>query len=324
MTAAVLIAALLATGPPGEPVAPVLRIHLPRVVAVQTGPLRLGAVAVIVGDDQALVEKARAVAMGRSPWPRERIVLNRPTILGRLAASGIRAGDVKLTGAAEVAVVGKQTIVAPEQIHLCAEAHLRAHPPAPAGSAWKLVRPAKELVLDASGPVELHARPGEGAPDHHVKVRVAARIGQKEMGATEVLFRLAYPTRRAVVTRPIEPGEMVTQQNARVETVLAAAPPEPSWTAPFGRVAVMPLREGTVIRPALVRSPTAPLLVRRGQSVVMRIEGPGFSITGLGQALQDGRAGDHVKVRNLDSKRVIVARVAFDGTVEPVFEEKKP
>jgi flagella basal body P-ring formation protein FlgA len=67
----------------------------------------------------------------------------------------------------------------------------------------------------------------------------------------------------------------------------------------------------------------AGVAVRRGETVVMRLRGPGFLLTGLGQALEDGRPGGFIKVRNVDSSRVITAKVAADGSVEPVFDGVK-
>jgi len=62
-----------------------------------------------------------------------------------------------------------------------------------------------------------------------------------------------------------------------------------------------------------------PVIVKRNRTVVIRIERPGLLITAIGKAMQDGRAGDYIKVQNVDSQRIIFARVNADGTVEPVF-----
>jgi flagella basal body P-ring formation protein FlgA len=35
--------------------------------------------------------------------------------------------------------------------------------------------------------------------------------------------------------------------------------------------------------------------------------------------MQDGRAGDYIKIRNVDSQRIIIASVNENGTVEPVY-----
>ena len=72
----------------------------------------------------------------------------------------------------------------------------------------------------------------------------------------------------------------------------------------------------------MVRPAKGEVLVRRNKSVVMRIAGNCFQVTALGQALEDGREGDLIRVRNADSKRVVVAKVTDDGTVQPVFGER--
>ena len=52
----------------------------------------------------------------------------------------------------------------------------------------------------------------------------------------------------------------------------------------------------------------------------MSVRGLGFRISGKGLALQDGRPGDCVRVRNIRSQRIVVANVRRDGTVEPLME----
>jgi flagella basal body P-ring formation protein FlgA len=61
------------------------------------------------------------------------------------------------------------------------------------------------------------------------------------------------------------------------------------------------------------------VIVKRNQNVVIRMERPGLSVTAVGKAMQKGSVGEYIKVRNVDSQRLILARVNEDGTVEPVF-----
>jgi flagella basal body P-ring formation protein FlgA len=63
----------------------------------------------------------------------------------------------------------------------------------------------------------------------------------------------------------------------------------------------------------------SPIIVKRNQNVVIRIEKPGFLITAAGKSIQDGRAGEYIKVRNMDSQRIILVRISEDGSVEPVL-----
>jgi flagella basal body P-ring formation protein FlgA len=39
----------------------------------------------------------------------------------------------------------------------------------------------------------------------------------------------------------------------------------------------------------------------------------------MGQTVEEGSTGEYVRVRNVDSQRIILARVNEDGTVEPVL-----
>ena len=61
------------------------------------------------------------------------------------------------------------------------------------------------------------------------------------------------------------------------------------------------------------------VVVKRNQNVIIQVERPGLVVTAIGKAMQQARAGEYIKVRNLDSQRIILARVNEDGTVEPVF-----
>jgi flagella basal body P-ring formation protein FlgA len=61
------------------------------------------------------------------------------------------------------------------------------------------------------------------------------------------------------------------------------------------------------------------VIVKRNQTVVIRIEIPGLLITAMGKAMRDGRSGEYIKVQNVDSRRIIYARVNEDGTVQPLF-----
>jgi len=61
------------------------------------------------------------------------------------------------------------------------------------------------------------------------------------------------------------------------------------------------------------------ILVKRNQNVVIRIDAGGLTITAMGRMIDEGGVGDIVRVRNVDSQRVITAKVNEDGTLGPVL-----
>lgn len=62
-----------------------------------------------------------------------------------------------------------------------------------------------------------------------------------------------------------------------------------------------------------------PLLIRRGETVVMTAESGPLSVKITGEALADGHLGQQISVRNSQSKRVVDAKVSAYGQVTIVM-----
>jgi hypothetical protein len=75
----------------------VLEVYLPRDIKVDTVTPTLGQVTILSGSEN-MIAAAQSIAMGRVALADQRLVIDRPTILSRLASSGIKAWDVKFTG----------------------------------------------------------------------------------------------------------------------------------------------------------------------------------------------------------------------------------
>ena len=315
---------LAAAAPAGAAAEPALQVHLPRAVQVEGEALTLGAISVVRSGNAALAGSASAVPLGRAPLPKEEIVLDRPTILGRLGASGIAASDVLVSGADKVVVRRKEATWPAADLVKEAEACLAKNRPSPEGSAWRVIRPPQPVVGPSGREMRLEARLVPQDVTGEAKVEVAVMVDGRREAVQTVLFRLSYVQREAVAARDIPAGAVMTGENVTIRTVPSDSPPPVDWAPPLGQVATQTIRQGAVIRPSQARAPGAAVAVRRGEAVILRIRGAGFLLTGLGQALEDGRPGSLIKVRNTDSSRVVMAKVAADGTVEPVFDGAKP
>ena len=138
-------------------------------------------------------------------------------------------------------------------------------------------------------------------------------------GARKIVFRPKYNVHRIVAVTEIKSGEILTTGNIRIENSISDEPQASDWMPPYGFVAARDIAEGITIVPDMVKAPKAQVLIERNQTVVIRIDKPGLAVTAMGKAMQRGKLDDYIKVRNIDSQRVIVARVNEDGTVEPVY-----
>ena len=299
-----------------------LRIHLPRIVQVEGDSLTVGSIGVLACKDSELADNAGAVAMGRAPWSREEMVIDQRTILSRLAASGIDRRQVKLSGARQVKVRRKEQFIGADRIIQAAAAFLEKRQEQSGESSWRLVGRPKELVAKGSKDFKLKAQLGRKISENRLSVEVSAIADGAKLGSGEVIFQKVYQLRQVVVVKKIQAGEAITPENAKIRTLSSTNKPA-EWVSPYGQAARRLLRPGTVIGPGLLTDKQGQIIVRRGQTVVMRIKGLGFTLSTIGQVLKDGRAGDFIKVRNVDTKRIVSAKVRFDGTVTPIVEEMK-
>lgn len=81
------------------------------------------------------------------------------------------------------------------------------------------------------------------------------------------------------------------------------------------------VRELQAIAPAHLDQP---VLIERGQQISMIAEQDGVQAKMMGEALKKGRKGDIIKVRNLQSQRVVSARVDDRGVVRMLVAPGNP
>ena len=120
----------------------------------------------------------------------------------------------------------------------------------------------------------------------------------------------------AVTAVPVAAGQALTAQDVTLErrdvtTVLDAIG---SAEAATGQATRRSLRAGEVLRQAQL---SAPLLVKRGEAVIMLARFEALEISTAGEALDPGALNALVRVRNLANGRVVRMRVIAPGTVEP-------
>ncbi len=87
-----------------------------------------------------------------------------------------------------------------------------------------------------------------------------------------------------------------------------------------GETAKLPLvkRKALAIKKILSEMP---VMIKRRQQVILKIETSGLSVSNFGKALSEGREGESIRVEvgNSRNRRVVIGMIKKDGTVEPVY-----
>jgi flagellar basal body P-ring formation protein FlgA len=81
----------------------------------------------------------------------------------------------------------------------------------------------------------------------------------------------------------------------------------------LGKVAKRALTTSTPLTPDMLNEP---LLVRRGQQVIILAEGPGIQVRMAGTALMDGTEGQIIRAQNKLSKRTVEGQVIQPGIIK--------
>ncbi|TCP03523.1 flagella basal body P-ring formation protein FlgA [Rubrivivax gelatinosus] len=217
-------------------------------------------------------------------------------------------------------------------IGCCALGALAAEPPK---DEARVAEAARELLLQQA------EREGWREPQVSLDVRAAgsgaaARCAQPEVRAAETTnptrmrfeLRCADGSTRAFMVRArlsaevpvaaaaLPAGRVLAEDDVVLQRHAVAGSPPPLAAAEdaVGRVARRSIGAGQMLTARLLDEP---LLVRRGEAVQIRARRDAVEVVVPGQALEAGRRGQTIRVRNTGNGTVIRARVVEAGQVEP-------
>ncbi len=296
-----------------------LQIYLPREITIKDKHLSLGQVGIIRGQE-SLVAKASKIALGQISAPGQKIVIDRKTLLSRLACNGIPVWKVTLTGAETITIQQQERTIRSDEFIKLASSYLEKNPPGISVCGFNPIRIPQDFIITGTGKdISFSPRLVSSGAGNQAKVEIAIHSGGKIIGTSEIIFKLKYNCRQAVTKIDIPTGTVISPDNVKIEKITSNYPESVDWKPPYGLISKRQIPTKTVLHPNMLSPVKSPIITKRNQKVVIRIDMPGFLITAFGKAMQDGRAGDYIKVRNVDSQRIILAMINEDGSVKPAF-----
>lgn len=118
-----------------------------------------------------------------------------------------------------------------------------------------------------------------------------------------------------VAVQPVPRGTVLTAADIRLEprdTSSLSAGYFQDSSQVIGKSVTNALAAGTVLTPQIVK---APLVVHRGERVILLAQTAGIQVRMAGKAMADGTLGQRIQVRSLPSKRIVEGVVRRDGVV---------
>jgi flagella basal body P-ring formation protein FlgA len=303
---------------PGVAAAPIV-VSLRPDSTVRGPEIRLGEIADVQGGDAAAIERLRAVQVAKAPLPGLTRSLDASYLKARLRMAQVDMAGLVLDFPPTVSVttVGQQ-ISAADLISAVREHILAARPE----DALRLsVQPSATPppLLVPAGRLELRVRSKAAAElMGTVSATVEAWVDGVMARTVSVPVRVGLVAEVLVAARPIARAQTIGLDDVRIERRELAAGQESLREpgAALGRRAVRNIALGEPVLASLVNDPP---LVRRGDIVQLRAEGRGVRAVTQGEAKEDGKAGEVIRVRSLTSNREVYGQVDAERSVRVQF-----
>jgi flagella basal body P-ring formation protein FlgA len=298
-------------------------VTLPENASVVGPRITLGEVARLKGRDNALVVRLERLEIANAAPAGHVLKLTAASVRIALRKSGIRQGDVEVTGATETAVSTQSQEFDPSTLEgtvrdlvTAATGESRGDVEVQLPSPQKVRVPAGTLTTRVKPPVSGRY---EGSQLYTIEIIVDGRLVKRQPLRAQVSIR-----RNAVVTlERIERGAKLEERNVALQRVPAAQAGGDALTdlsVATGRTAGRMLEPGRVVRLADLSDPP---LVRRSANVTAVVRKNNIEVAVDAKALEDGKAGQVIKIQNASSGKIFRARVLDEKNVEVVEPPKR-
>jgi len=296
----------------------VIRVH--DRVEIGGDEVLLGEIAVIEGSDPRWIQQLKDIVIGRAPLPGKARQYDQRYLEMRLKQQHVDLSAVNLEVPQIVEVVRSTVEIEEAELKkIISDFIFRNISRDDKAVRIKEIRVPRSVILPkgrvAYKVATPHSRELMGKCSIAVDFSVNGQ-SQKKVWATATIEILG----PVVVTRkPLGRHKPITEDDIELQTMDLSDLPGAVITDPeavLGKRTRRAVGAQTPLRADLIELPP---LVKRGDLVVIIAESNGLKITTLGQVKKRGRLGERIPVVNMDSKKILYARVIDSNTVKVDF-----
>ncbi|MDD2943299.1 MAG: flagellar basal body P-ring formation chaperone FlgA [bacterium] len=288
---------------------------IPSTVKVSAEQIILGDVAQITlrgAEGEAVAEKLKAVSLGASPAPGQKVYLPAQAVLKKIENSGVATDSIGYSIPQSITVIADRIEITKEQVSEVVRQWLY--------SKYQDNRAVRSFRIDGNGiyasrGYQLKVDFSEHGPAGRLKgqlsvIEPSGNIQTRELTITIDDWQLV-----PVAKHNIERGQSVSADDLellRFNLREHAPSVLTSETEIIGQTTITNLRAG---QPILAKNVAAPLAVAKGKKVILVYENGFLRATAAGIAQEDGRFGDRISVQNSSSRKVLAGVVSAQGQV---------
>ncbi|HHV62005.1 MAG TPA: flagellar basal body P-ring formation protein FlgA [Firmicutes bacterium] len=300
-----------------EGVAPIV-VTVKEEAQVAGAKILLGDIATISGAPAPVEDEIKRIEIGPAPIVGYKRTVSLASVKIHMRQAGVDLSRVTFEGAGSTSVTARAMAITGEELVRVAVEYILSTMPWKRNEVSIECERTPDNLLTPLGEVRLEA---ERLPITQylgtTTVRVNVILDGKVYKSVPVVLRLNVVKEVVVATRTIIKGQVVTADAVTRELrQLSALEMDPATdpAAVVGKVAARTIREGTLITAGAVEEPP---LIKRGDIIQIVVRLGGVTVTTAGEALEDGKLKDLIRVKNLESGRQVEA-VVVDAKIAEV------
>lgn len=292
-------------------------------VTLEEKTITLADISTVTGDNEELVNEIKNMEIGRTPWPKNIRRIDTDFLKMRLKSLDIDFSNVVFKGPKIITVSVESSKITGAEISRKARDHLLSVLPLNnmettvelqrvPRDQW-VSRKRDEFILDAS-----LIDPNNDRGNIGVIVSAVSADGIPFF-KTPVFFKVRVFEYVVIAKRKINRAQPLSSENvfiARRETTKARGMVFSSIEDLNGKTAVRAIIPNTIITENMVETPPT---VLKGNLVKVFIKSSSFSIVTKGLAQETGYTGKIIRVKSVDSEKILYGRIIDSESVQIIF-----
>jgi flagellar basal body P-ring formation protein FlgA len=285
-----------------------------------SGPdILLGDIAMISGDDANRINELKQLKIGNAANPGNSVVLTNELLGARLVGAGGNYSDVVWNVAQPITITTKSQTISSEMLAGLAKSYINEQ--------LKSGADAKEYHVDGIDLPNLVIVPDgnltfEVTLPYGIKYNVPTNavvniyIDKRLYNKSNVRFKVRSYEQVAVISQVLATKHILTQEDLHFEK-LDTSKLSPGYITDITKVLGMETRRGLQNgTPLNIYMLEKPIIIKQLAMINIISNVNGIVVKTSGQALQDGREGNVIRVKNVSSNRIITGKVIDGSTVE--------
>ena len=299
-----------------------IEISLKDEVVLEGDEITIKDISSVTSSNANLVNRVEDIVLGNAPGANSTRRLNLSFIIMRLKSANVDVTDVTFAGAKSSLVSVESTKIKGIEIAQMAKEYLLDFLPMDdRETTVELGRiPANQWVPKRRDKIDFFITLIDTSKDRgKIELVVSASSNSKRFFKVPVYFNVRVFEFVAITKRKIGRKQHISRENlfiARRDTTRMRGMAFSSIDDLKGMTTIAPVRANTILTDHMVEIPPT---VKQGSLVKLIVERSGFKIVTKGLAQQSGYKGDVIKVKNINSKKMLYGSIINSDSVNVVY-----